>query len=683
MRTLHLTGRNGTYNNGQFTLSTSLLKRNQQALYNLFLLLFLFQAPAIHAQLTDSAYQPVVWLKADSGVVSQYSWHDISGRGHNAVAIYNEGPGKTGMLNYNPALQFDGINDYIHIPYNPDGLTELTVIAVFYASDSTTEKGVWAVENGLAKTSMLTTRQAAGPDSTLDAIGKNEGFAVINTVLQSWNKPVTINDLAYMALGSAGKTQNYKPFKGALAELLVFDKRLDLLIQLQWETYLAVKYGIALEDKNYISAAPAILWPAQQNKRFSHRITGLGRSALFGLHQKQSRSMADSDSLLTIYTGSLTTYNAANKGQMPEDAYLIWGDDNGSLKPSVVSTNADATVLNRKWKLLATGSAIESLSTSLRLNLRHLPYNPKGYWLSVNRNASDNFGIDSLQFILPYKLSSDSFAYYQNINWDVDRSGADLFSFMQAQALIAQLHTLQQPGCTTPDIGSVRINAIGGQPPYAYKLVNSVTKQQRAGYMPDGKDSIVLTGLYAGAYNLQITDAQNYTHSRTFSLTEPYAVAVDLGADQRLLGNNTITLDASPQVNPGRNVRYLWTSSYGQTASTEKFVVREPGIYTVTVTSPEGCIAKDEILITGAEKQRVEVFPTLSTDGAFNIGVSLPQAGQVIVRIFDLKGNKLDEWKRNGVSEYSFRKRLPLSGAYLVSIITAEGTTTKKVIIQK
>src|SRR5258708_5093420 len=91
-----------------------------------------------------------------------------------------------------------------------------------------------------------------GPGNTVDTV-ITAGMPALCTVMQTWqrNDSIAPSPSAYLMVGSTGQGGGIPPFKGALAELLVFDRSLDVLTQMQYETYLALKYGIPLTSGNY------------------------------------------------------------------------------------------------------------------------------------------------------------------------------------------------------------------------------------------------------------------------------------------------------------------------------------------------------------------------------------------------------------------------------------------------
>lgn len=263
------------------------------------------------AQTTDSLSGPRVWLNADRSQLTANAWTDLSFFKRDATTPTSSGlPSPSGRINFNPALSFDGVDDYLQILYSLDGLPELSVLAVFQSSD-TTERGIWGAEETSRKI-LLTTRRAIGPDSIADQYGKNEHATVLNTVVQTWDDAgVTAATTGFISLGSAGKSRSYKPFKGSLAELLIFNRALSFLERVQYETYLALKYGTGLRGGNFVSSGEKVLWHVTQNAAYGYNIAGIGRDDFFKLYQKQSGSAYDSG-LLVINAGKLAESNQRN-----------------------------------------------------------------------------------------------------------------------------------------------------------------------------------------------------------------------------------------------------------------------------------------------------------------------------------------------------------------------------------
>lgn len=633
----------------------------------------------LYAQSLDSLHLPQVWFRADKGELTQTQWTDFTGYKRHATALPNQAPLKNALFNYNPAVTFDGQDDYLSIPYSVEGLAEITMLGVFYSAD-TTERGVWGAENPLSRNIMLTTRRSAGPDSVVDNYGKNEKLAVLSSILQSWTKTTEKNPAAFLALGSAGKQRSYKPFKGSLAELLVFNTRLDFLARVQYETYLGIKYGIPLSSGNYVSSQQQVLWNAEANKTFGNRMAGIGRDDAFQLYQRQSFSTIDKDSLIVISAGALAKTNAENSANINNGDFLIWGDNAQALTFAPTSEKpGDALSLsNRKWLMDASGATVSKIETQLLVDISQFPYDSLGYWLVIDRSGSSDFSVDNLEYVFAEKVTGGKALY--KVKWDADGSGQDHFAFAKARSFFTVVRTLQDPSCTDETAGKVSIEVVSGKMPLYNRLKHvdgKISREwQQSSKTADQND------LVDGDYTLTAKSADGEVLVREFSLRMPDALHIDLGPDQQL-SNNDIVLDVSSQIPDSIEVSYRWENSFGFSSTDQKVIANETGIYHVYVTkAKDGCVFTDDIAITGADAQRVAVFPSVvKSNDPYNISVSLRETGSVGVKIFNSRGVMMQDMSGSSNSEYQFKTSMNDTGLYLVVIQTPTGMETRKVVV--
>lgn len=104
-----------------------------------------------------------------------------------------------------------------------------------------------------------------------------------------------------------------------LYEAAYFDSRLTKRQSLMFQTYLAIKYGITLDNATYISTRGDTLWHPKTDKIYYHRLQGIGTDNVYPLNAKHSASLEDS--LLRVFTAS----------PLPANTYAIVGDDDAPL----------------------------------------------------------------------------------------------------------------------------------------------------------------------------------------------------------------------------------------------------------------------------------------------------------------------------------------------------------------
>jgi len=191
-----------------------------------------------------------------------------------------------------------------------------------------------------------------------------------------------------------------------------------------------------------------------------------------------------------------------------------------------------------------------------------------------------------------------------------------------------------------------------------------------------------LDGLARDNYSVILMDGRGNTSLRTLTMPVPMAQTLTINlADQTLPTAGSLLLDASASIPAGAAQGYQWTGSNGFNATTPSIVVGEPGIYTVAVNSVAGCVFRDTVNISGEAGQRVVVYPTPSTDGNFTVSVSLPKAGDVAVTIYDLNGNKQQEMNGHNNTEHRLNGHIATPGLYMVSVKTAQGIESRKLLI--
>ncbi len=106
----------------------------------------------------------------------------------------------------------------------------------------------------------------------------------------------------------------------------------------------------------------------------------------------------------------------------------------------------------------------------------------------------------------------------------------------------------------------------------------------------NGMEGRTITNVPAGEYTLKVTDINGCTAITSVQIEANEAPEVDLGYEEiELSSNESILLDAYGS----SEWEYHWSNG----AETATIVAEEAGTYTVTVITPEGCRATDEVSI--------------------------------------------------------------------------------------
>jgi gliding motility-associated-like protein len=158
------------------------------------------------------------------------------------------------------------------------------------------------------------------------------------------------------------------------------------------------------------------------------------------------------------------------------------------------------------------------------------------------------------------------------------------------------------PGCEGYDTGLIAVEAVGGgTPPYQFSLSGAPFA-----------DMLVYDGLTAGPYTLAMQDANGCLDDTTASLVAALIPAVDAGEDLSLsLGETQILhpfVDLVPQA-------IVWSPAVWLTCSNCLEPVAGPyetTVYTLTVTSADGCVRSDSLTVF-VEKIRKIFVPNIFT----------------------------------------------------------------------
>ena len=143
-----------------------------------------------------------------------------------------------------------------------------------------------------------------------------------------------------------------------IAEIIYFDTEDTGTNRQQVESYLALKYGITLDQStatDYLSSAgtTTVVWDSSVDTDYNHDIAGIGRDDASGLDQRISRSVND-DSLVTVsLENDFTSTNAGRTETHSDDLeFLTWANNDAAT--DFTATNSSVSVdltLDRVWQV--------------------------------------------------------------------------------------------------------------------------------------------------------------------------------------------------------------------------------------------------------------------------------------------------------------------------------------------
>jgi gliding motility-associated-like protein len=206
------------------------------------------------------------------------------------------------------------------------------------------------------------------------------------------------------------------------------------------------------------------------------------------------------------------------------------------------------------------------------------------------------------------------------------------------------------PGCDGNDTGLIAVEGVnGGTPPYQYSLSGAPFA-----------DALAFGGLTAGYYTLAVRDANGCQEDTTAMLVAALIPNVDAGEDLSIsLGEAHILhpfVDLVPQVigwSPG-----IWLSCY--TCLEPMAGPYETTVYTLTVTSADGCVRSDSLTVF-VEKVRDVFVPNIFTPNQDGINdAATVFAGKSVRQIKSFR--VFSRWGELVFEQYNFPPNSPSLG---------------------
>lgn len=310
---------------------------------------------------------------------SSYVWRDYSGDSTRFMSIENDylivrPQSEMQSFNFHPALHFDSISGKSLLQHT--NLAQTTLIGVFAPDSVRIRQGNENPVEFYRAYGRLVENISMFTDSVYDLSRGNlshkyieDNYASFNeTALRTityqranvpnhsvWGEP----DSSSLLLNTDGRL-----FTGYSPELIVYGRMLSQLERRKVETYLAMKYGITLWG-SYISPDNHLIWNSNDSA-FHHRVTAIAKYSGSSLSQMLSTTSYEELPRNTVFSSNDAFYKRSTFNKptphrlltlgheygysLPNNTYMIWGDDGDALS---LETQSESLwhVMDRKWKL--------------------------------------------------------------------------------------------------------------------------------------------------------------------------------------------------------------------------------------------------------------------------------------------------------------------------------------------
>lgn len=334
------------------------------------------------------------WLDFSGDSVVQYAQNRVSGS-----YVFTQDRTLLKSLNFNPALDFSKGDTPKWSELRRSSLIQGTIIGVFAPYTFTTEGVVYGVASGDGGGSLVTSDQIVRPGSIepLDygeAHGEDLLYTGKDSIPENTFKEHATKVLTYyraanpntsvwggpggtLTIGGAYSSTNEhfngpfdtsnfdnKGFEGYSPELLVYNRILTPGERRKAESYLAMKYGVTLND-SYLDGDGNLVWDRDDAGVYHNRVTAISRNKAGDFLQLMSATSYEEGPLYTSLPEN-DSYHKSNSYGLPSEAHLLvmgreygnpmpdklslfWGDDGGTLETYTSPNDTLWHIMNRTW----------------------------------------------------------------------------------------------------------------------------------------------------------------------------------------------------------------------------------------------------------------------------------------------------------------------------------------------
>ncbi len=363
------------------------------------------------------------WLDFSGDSVVQYAQNRVSGS-----YVFTQDRTLLKSLNFNPALDFSKGDTPKWSELRRSSLIQGTIIGVFAPCTFTTEGVVYGVASGDGGGSLVTSDQIVRPGSIepLDygeAHGEDLLYTGKDSIPENTFKEHATKVLTYyraanpntsvwggpggtLTIGGAYSstdghfngpfdTSNFdnKGFEGYSPELLVYNRILTPGERRKAESYLAMKYGVTLND-SYLDGDGNLVWDRDDAGVYHNRVTAISRNKAGDFLQPMSATSYEEGPLYTSLPEN-DSYHKSNSYGLPSEAHLLvmgreygnpmpdklslfWGDDGGTLETYTSPNDTLWHIMNRTW-LVKPNMPTVADTTTVRWTGTGMTVTPEGF----------------------------------------------------------------------------------------------------------------------------------------------------------------------------------------------------------------------------------------------------------------------------------------------------------------
>lgn len=374
----------------------------------------------------------------------------------------------------------------------------------------------------------------------------------------------------------------------------------------------------------------------------------------------------------------MDTTNACNKYKFKNRSFLLWGDNAGKTS-FILDKDTRLKKMGRVWKIQSSGiHLVDSVKTQLKINKEEIAYATKTevgefLWLCINRNESSVFEPTTSKYI-KQSGEDDKFIYFNDIIWDEDGSGADLFTFLQAPDFF--IEHASNFNCESSK-GEIALKIVGGTPPYTVTLNDTESKISNTNY--------TFSTLTSGEYSITVTEAKGKKEQGIVKI-DPFA-AIDIALEPVWHIKNSLEITVEPFIRKeNKTISFEWIKGERVISSENELTSNQPGEYIFRVRTIEGCVKDIPFRIENSPEDLLsgwQIYPNPVKKGEdFSIAFKLDKESQVSITINSMEGKQILNKNLGTIKDFVFKDNIVTQGVYLITIMIDNTSETVKLIVR-
>lgn len=339
------------------------------------------------------------WMRADDGRTTGSSWKDYAGHGHEAIQATTVSQPTTDAraINFNYGLKFDGTNDFIDINTTRIDPDNSTIFVAGTGSGFSTARNLIGAGAVGSAVGMEFRMGAANSFQYIENNNAVQTVAAASTFIE--NRPYLWSATQTNATDGVRLFQNFRAdgqgtislspsmanlvsigsktlgarefyWQGNISEVIAYNRVLTDLERQSVESYLAIKYGITLNNGNtdYLSSDNTVYWTTDAS--FKSRVTGIGRDDSTSLNTKQSLA-ADTGFVTLALGNAIALTNDINSNTITNNkSFFVFADNGLSASNFTVAVSGSANNVTRRlarvWKVQKTNWADQNITLKIK-----------------------------------------------------------------------------------------------------------------------------------------------------------------------------------------------------------------------------------------------------------------------------------------------------------------------------